>query len=134
MSITYVTNKNTGVKYAYETKSVWDSAEKKTTTQRKYLGRVDPITGEIIPTSGVRGKKKNSEDSMHNPAVKNLDFKLLYEEVSAERDELTLELAEARRRISALDKQLKQADATLERCEKAIRRFRDGSTSRSEVD
>ena len=47
-----------GVTYAYESISEWDPVKKQSRPKRKYLGRVDPETGEIISTAGKRGVPK----------------------------------------------------------------------------
>lgn len=47
--IIYQTNKKTGVKYAYMSESYRDPVTKKPKSRRTYLGRVDPVTDEIIP-------------------------------------------------------------------------------------
>ncbi len=49
-SIVYQTDKKTGIKYAYESISYWDKEKKQPRSKRKYLGKVDPETGEIIPS------------------------------------------------------------------------------------
>ena len=46
--IVYQTDKKTGAKYAYESVSYWDKEKQQPRSKRKYLGRVDPDTGEII--------------------------------------------------------------------------------------
>ena len=46
--IVYQTDHKTGVKYAYESVSYWDKDKKQPRSKRKYIGRVDPETGEII--------------------------------------------------------------------------------------
>jgi len=46
-----------GPTYAYETTSYWVPELKQPRSTRKYLGVVDETTGEIIPTSGKRGRK-----------------------------------------------------------------------------
>ena len=51
--IVYQTNKKTGVKYAYESISYWDPEKKQPRSKRKYVGKVDPETGEIIYTSKI---------------------------------------------------------------------------------
>ena len=58
-TIVYSTDKKTGNKFAYETYSVKDPTTGKAVTKKKYLGRVDPETGEIIPKgeSGKRNRK-----------------------------------------------------------------------------
>lgn len=45
-----------GITYAYESISQWDPEKKQARPIRKYLGRVDPDTGAIIPTAGKRGR------------------------------------------------------------------------------
>ena len=51
-TIVYQTNQKTGVKYAYLSTSYWNKDKKAPRSTRKYLGRVDPETGEIIKGSG----------------------------------------------------------------------------------
>ena len=55
-SIVYSTNSKTGNVFAYETYSQRDPITHKVTTKKKYLGRVSPDTGEIIP-KGENGKR-----------------------------------------------------------------------------
>ncbi|MEA3422595.1 MAG: hypothetical protein U9Q80_02150 [Bacillota bacterium] len=50
----YQTNKKTGITYAYESVSYWDKEKRQSRAKRKCIGKVDPITKEIIPT-----RKKN---------------------------------------------------------------------------
>ena len=46
--IVYQINKKTGEKYAYESISYWDKEKKQPRSKRRYVGKVDPATGEII--------------------------------------------------------------------------------------
>ena len=43
----------------YEFTSYYDPETKQSRHKRKYLGIEDPETGELIPSSGKRGRKKN---------------------------------------------------------------------------
>ena len=52
-----------GVVYAYESISEWDPQKKQSRSKRKCLGKVDPDTGEIIPTSGRRGRPPKEKKS-----------------------------------------------------------------------
>lgn len=61
MTIVRYTNKKTGVVSLYESTSHYDPETKQSRPIRKYLGREDPVTGELIPSSGKRGRKKGSE-------------------------------------------------------------------------
>jgi transposase len=50
MAIVYHTNKKTGVTYAYENYAYWDKEKHQSRAKRKPLGKVDPVTGNIVPT------------------------------------------------------------------------------------
>lgn len=50
-------HKDTDTTYVYESESYWDPDKKQSRSRRKVVGKVDPETGEIIPT-GKRGRKK----------------------------------------------------------------------------
>ena len=58
MGIVYQTDKRSGITYAYENQSFWDSELKRSKSKRKLIGRVDLETKEIIPTDG-RCKKRS---------------------------------------------------------------------------
>ena len=61
MSIVRYVNKKTGLIAVYESTSYYDPELKQSRPKRKYLGIEDPETGELIPSSGKRGRKKNEE-------------------------------------------------------------------------
>jgi len=54
-------DKRSGLTYAYESVSYWDKEKQQGRSKRKYLGRWDEETGQIIPTKGRRNKKKQEE-------------------------------------------------------------------------
>lgn len=58
--IVYQTDKKTGIKYAYESFSYWDKEKKQPRSTRKYLGRVDEETGEIIAKEEKPGHSADS--------------------------------------------------------------------------
>jgi len=49
-AIVFQKNKKTGVTYAYESISFWDKEKQQSRAKRKCIGRVDPETGQIVPT------------------------------------------------------------------------------------
>ena len=59
-AIVYQTDKRSGITYAYESHSYWDKEKKQSRAKRTLIGRVDKITGEIVPTDG-RGKKRSKQ-------------------------------------------------------------------------
>jgi transposase len=61
-AIVYQKDKRSGITYAYESISHWDKEKKQSRSKRKLIGRVDDVTGEIVPTDG-RGRKRKSDNS-----------------------------------------------------------------------
>ena len=74
-SIVYQIDKKTGAKYAFESISYWDKDKKQPRSKRKYLGKVDPETGNIIPS---RGRSVHSDEK--SPQM-NDDIHKLYDEI-----------------------------------------------------
>jgi cysteinyl-tRNA synthetase len=71
MSISKSYNKQNGVTYVYEViENYWDKEKKQSRSKRKLIGKIDPATGEMVPTSS-RGRPRKSEDSEN--------YKVLYE-------------------------------------------------------
>ena len=95
-SIIYQTDKKTGIKYAYESTSYWDKEKKQPRSKRRYLGKVDPETGEIIPC--------RKED---NPIR-------ISEEDATEIVRLRTTIAEQERKITLLEAELQKAKASLD--------------------
>ena len=58
MAIVTQTDKRTGITYAYETQYYWDKEKQQSRAKRICVGKVDPASGEIIPTRG-RAKKQS---------------------------------------------------------------------------
>lgn len=67
-------NKQSGVTYVYESESYWDKEKKQPRSKRKLVGKIDEETGEIVPTSGKRGRKKETLTDIldHTPADRDL--------------------------------------------------------------
>ena len=61
MAIVKYKGKN-NIYYAYESTAKWDPVHKQSRPVRKYLGRVDPDTGDIIETGGKRGRRSGSQN------------------------------------------------------------------------
>lgn len=63
MAIVKYTHKD-GSQYAYSSLARWDPIRKQNRPIRKYLGKVNPTTGEIIPSSGKRGRPIGSKTNV----------------------------------------------------------------------
>ena len=80
-------NKN-GQIMVYESTSYYDPVKRQSRPKRKYLGIEDPVTHELIPSSGQRGRrKKNGEPATPRSGAADADsrnYKALYEAQSRE--------------------------------------------------
>lgn len=109
MAIIKQTNKKTGVTYVYDSHSYWDKERKQHRSDRKLIGKLDPETGEVIPT---RKKKEPDETSKNSSALtKDLEMQL------ARKDE---ELQAVRNKIDELQKELKEKDRILDKIRSVI--------------
>jgi hypothetical protein len=123
MSIVKYKNKKTGAVAVYESTSHYDPVTKQSRPIRKYLGTEDPVTGELIPSSGKRGRKKggdNATDASNKTAAAGPDYRLLYEEMKSE--------AAAR---DVLIKKLEKENRILRLCLARIRSMADEVTHES---
>jgi len=66
MSVVYHTKKS-GIIYAYESESYWDKTKQQSRANRKPIGKIDPLTGEIIPTRGYKKKGNIIEENLPKP-------------------------------------------------------------------
>ncbi len=55
-------DKRSGITYVYQSTSYWDREKKAPRSKRVLIGKVDPATGEMVPTDG-RGKKRGQKKS-----------------------------------------------------------------------
>ena len=84
MGIVYQKDSRSGITYAYESTSVWNKELKQSRAKRKLIGRVDPDTGEIVPTDGRCKKRspyyKDEPENADRP-IKSMTKVQLMEEV-----------------------------------------------------
>ena len=76
MAIIHQYDKRSGLTYAYESHSYWDKEKKCSRAKRTLIGRVDPETGEIVPTDGRVRKAAEKKQMPAEP-----DYKTLYEKL-----------------------------------------------------
>ena len=102
MSIVRYTNKKTGVVSLYESTSCYDPVTKQSRPKRKYLGIEDPQTGELIPSTKQRGRKKDDPQEAK-----------------------PLQETPAGSRIAELSESLKKSNARVRELEKENKELRD---------
>lgn len=105
--IVYQINKKTGEKYAYESISYWDKEKKQPRSKRKYVGKVDPVTGEIIKS------RKGSAPLPHDDTADD----------SADMDRLQKELAEKDSLIESLRNDLNNLTTRYDEAVETIRKI-----------
>lgn len=117
--IVYQTDKKSGIKYAYESVSYWDKDKKQPRSKRKYIGRVDPETGEIITS---RRKKSTPTDD-------GQDEKNVYEPLLAQLQE---ELSQKEAQVGQLQKELGSLASKYEKAEKLLGKIASLTTAFTE--
>ena len=70
MSIQKQTDSRTNITYVYETSYRWDKQKQQSRATRKCIGKIDPLTGNIVPT---RGRKPNGEGVKHKSKTKSAE-------------------------------------------------------------
>jgi len=101
MAIIKQFDKRVGITYVYESKSYYDKEKKCSRAKRTLIGKIDPDTGELIPTDG------------RNKGAKSLSEAVLSNDSSASRiSELEDENRQLRLQISALKKELERIKKT----------------------
>ena len=92
MSISRSYNKQNNTTYVYEViENYWDKEKKQSRSKRKLIGKIDPVTGDIVPTNS---KKKVTEE-------KHANYKELYK--SAQK-----EIAQKDKHINELEELLRE--------------------------
>ena len=97
MAIVKVHNKSRNITYVYESVSYWDKELKQPRSHRKLIGRIDPATGDVVPT-GSRTKADTA-----TPVHSDTDHKALYEQALATIAQKDALIAELRGRLSTAE-------------------------------
>ena len=102
MAIIKQFDKRTGITYVYDSKSYYDKEMKRSRAKRTLIGKIDPATGEIVPTDGRnKGAKSSKKDispdidkdkRIHELEVENRQLKLQISALSKELDRISKKL------------------------------------------
>jgi hypothetical protein len=105
MAIIKVYNKERDTTYVYDSYSYWDKEKKQPRSKRKLIGKIDPVSGEIVPT-GKRGRAKSSPSPTASAVThSDTDYAALYEQslnTISDKDALINDL---RQEIAALSRE-----------------------------
>jgi hypothetical protein len=105
-------NKKYNVTYVYDSVSYWDPELKQPRSKRKLIGKIDPDTGEIIPTSprGKRARDKNQSRSAASGPVKNA---VPTESETMSNDAISVELEDYKRRLLEVEAKLARSESQI---------------------
>jgi signal peptidase I len=109
MAIVKVHNKARNITYVYESVSYWDKELKQPRSHRKLIGRIDPVTGDIVPTR--KRTKSNTAASSHS----DTDYKALYEQALATIAQKDSIIAELRSQLTAAENDNRSCRRTMKK-------------------
>ena len=104
--IVYQVDKRSGIKYAYSSESYWDKEKKQPRSKRTFLGRVDPVTGDIIP----KKVKPSSQAESEKQCVSDHHAFAALEEELKEKDRI---ISDLKRELCELKRNYKAAQEVL---------------------
>ncbi len=116
MSIVKMHNKKTGITYVYESESYWDKEKQQPRNRRKLIGKIDPVTGAIVPT-GKAGRKPSPADTDLLPQVGSTesDSSVSHTNLSFTLEEKNAEIKELRKKIKELESKCEHYEIVLQR-------------------
>lgn len=96
MSISKSYNKQNGVTYVYEVyENYWNKEKKRPESKRRLIGKIDPETGEIVPTSRAKKRTdKNDNDTQ--------DSRVQYEEAKQKISQQEKEISDLKGKLSSV--------------------------------
>ena len=151
MAIIKHLDKKYGVVYVYESVSYWDKEKKQPRSKRKLIGKIDPVTGEIVPTgrhgrapssvtdslaespssiSGTSASDEKTADCALQPepetqdmsaSIQSEDYQSLYVECRRRLLETEAALAKANSTVSVLEAQKDEVLKELDQLAKKLR-------------
>ena len=100
MAIIKQFDKRSGITYVYDSKSFYDKEKKCSRAKRTLIGKLDPDTGEIIPTDG-RNKGAKSKDKA---VFRKIDKDKRILELEDENRQLKLQIDALKKELNRLKK------------------------------
>lgn len=98
MAIIKQLDKRTGITYVYDSKSFYDKEKKCSRAKRTLIGKIDPDTGEMIPTDG-RNKGAKAKSVTVSP---DIDKDKRIQELEDENRQLKLQLSALKKEIDRI--------------------------------
>ena len=99
MATIYQTNKKTGITYIIESESYWDKEKQQPRSHRTIIGKLDPVTGEVVPTKKYNREKKPSSSGALGTSEQAASA------ISMEHDELVGHIRKLEQRVIQLQEE-----------------------------
>lgn len=118
MSISKSFNKQNGVTYVYEvTENYWDKEKKRPKTKRKLIGKIDPETNEIVPTSRKKKRTCHSDDKDYRQLYENaiMDSAKKEDDILKFKDELETALLDEQMHLAEIGQEISKMEKNLDR-------------------
>ena len=124
MSIVRAHNRERNITYVYESESYWDKEKKQPRARRRLIGKVDPETGEVVPT-GRRGRPRRDAG-----AGGERDGAAMAAGAADARDpEIASRLEEAEREVCRLRAELEESESERRRLARTLARVHEISAA-----
>ena len=104
MAIIKQYHKDTDTTYVYESTSYWDAEKGQSRSKRRVIGKIDPDTGEIVPT-GKRGRKKNASPDQVKETPEQVSTAVANEAGREQILQLELSISSLKARIAELEEE-----------------------------
>ena len=124
MAIVRQYHKDSDTTYVYESTSYWDAEKGQSRSKRKVIGKVDPVTGEVVPTGG-RGRKKKKPQTPSEASQQ----KSLAEDIETIRRQ-QIEISSLKEQVSALEADNRRLKAMIKKAAQMAEKLSDICTER----
>lgn len=121
MAIIKQYHKETDTTYVYDSESYWDAEKQQSRSKRKLLGKLDPETGEVVPT-GSRGRKRKEDPTVSDNMI---DAENLKKDEKIR--ELTIALAQKDVELNRLEQENRRLKETINIISKHIDQYKSSS-------
>ncbi len=108
-----------GVTYVYSNDAYYDSEKKQTRSKRKLIGKLDPESGEIIPT-GKQGRRKRPAAGAGRPEAEGMTETEIKERLEEQEREIEL----LKNRVGILEKDNEKLRADRDKARAALKEQR----------
>ena len=113
MAIIKQTNKKTGITYVIDSESYWDKEKQQPRSRRKIIGKIDPVTGEVVPTNRHQKRKSDVTETTMTSVSASTD------------DEVHTDQARIRELEKQVSKLQKQKEALLKELDLLTAKYRE---------